>query len=122
MVKLTVYIHTIKLGTVSFVDKEGAMHACAQAQSTAFKELTRLSGLFGNRYLCDDDRNTLLKVESFCRNKGLEYDIVDLGTMNFLTRLRLRIAGIRTSTICCGKERFFGILSEEDLQKLVSAQ
>jgi hypothetical protein len=122
MVKLTVYVHTLEPGTIGFVDKEGAMHACAQAQSTAFQGLTHLSGLFGNRYLCDEDRNTLSKIEDFCKKKELKYEVVDLGIMSFMTKLRLRIAGIKTPAVCCGNEKLLGTPSEEDLQKLVSAQ
>jgi hypothetical protein len=104
------------------VNKEGAMHACAQAQSKVSQGLTHLSGLFGSRYLCDEDRNTLMKIEGFCKKEGLEYEVVDLGIMSFMTKLRLRIAGVKTPAVCCGKERLLGMPSEEDLQKLVSMQ
>ena len=39
MAKLKVYLHSLEFPTVGFVDKEGAMHACAQAQKTAFERL-----------------------------------------------------------------------------------
>jgi hypothetical protein len=116
--KLTVYIHSFEVGTVDFVDKEGAMHACAQAQSTAFQRLAQFSGLFGNTYLCDEDRETLARVEEFCKANGLEYTIVDLGKLGRITRLRLRMKGIRTPTVCCGNVRLSGIPSDQDLRQL----
>jgi len=118
MEKLKVYIHTYEVPTVGFVDKEGAMHACAQAQKTAFQGLEQRSSLLGNRYLCKEDAEVLMRVEDFCKNNGLQYDIVDLGTMSFLARLRFRIEGVSSPAICCGEKIIRGVPSEEDLKKL----
>ena len=118
MEKLKVYIHTFEVPTVGIVDKEGAMHVCAQAQKTAFQGLEQRSSLFGNRYLCDEDKEVLMRVEDFCKNNGLQYDVVDLGTMSFLARLRLRVEGINAPAVCCGERILCGVPSEEDLKKL----
>jgi hypothetical protein len=118
MEKLKVYIHTLGVPTVGLVDKEGAMHACAQAQKTAFQGLKRYSGLFGNRYLCDEDKEVLRRVEDFCKNNGLQYDIIDLGTTSFLARLKLRMKGVNAPAICCGEKIIRGVPIEEDLKKL----
>jgi hypothetical protein len=118
--KLTVYIHSFEVGTVGFVDKEGAQHACAQAQSTAFQSLARLSGLFGSNYLCDEDRETLIQVEEFCKNSHIKYAVVDMGKLPFIARLRLRMKGIKTPTICYGSEKLQGVPCNKDLERLVS--
>lgn len=120
MAKLTVYVHSFEIGTVDFVDKEGAQHACAQAQSTAFQSLARLSGLFGNNYLCDEDRETLTRVEDFCQNSHIKYAVVDMGKLHFITRLRLRMKGIKAPTICCGSGKHQGVPRNEDLERLIS--
>jgi hypothetical protein len=117
--KFKVYIHSFEIPTVGFVDKEGAMHACAQAQKTAFQGLEQRSSLLGNRYLCDEDREVLMRVEDFCKNNGLEYNIIDLGTTSFLARLRLRMKGVNSPAICCGEKIICGVPSEEDLKKLL---
>jgi len=119
MNKLKVYIHSFEMPTVGFVDKEGAMHACAQAQKTAFRGLERFSGLFGNRCLSDDERQFLMMVEAFCKNNGLEFEIIDVGTVNFLTRMKLQIKGLRTPAIKCGEKIVQGSLGEEDLKNLL---
>ena len=118
MEKLKVYIHSSEIPTVGFVDKEGAMHACAQAQKTAFQGLEQRSSLLGNRYLCDEDKEALMRVEDFCKNNGLQYNIIDLGTMSFLARLRLRMKGVNAPAICYGEKMLYGVPSEEDLKKL----
>ncbi len=59
MKKVKVYIHSFEFPTVGFIDKEGAMHACAQAQTTAFESLYRISGMLGNRYLTDEEKTFL---------------------------------------------------------------
>jgi hypothetical protein len=118
MEKLKVYIHSFEVPTVGFVDKEGAMHACAQAQKTAFQGLEQRSSLFGNRYLRNENREVLTRVEDFCKNNGLQYNIIDLGTMSFLARLRLTLKGVKAPAICCGEKILYGVPSEEDLKKL----
>jgi len=118
MEKLKVYIHSFEIPTVGFVDKEGAMHACAQAQKTAFQGLAQRSSLLGNHYLCNEDAEVLMRVEDFCKNNGFEYNIVDLGNMSFLARLRLRVKGVNAPAVCCGEKILCGVPSEEDLKKL----
>ena len=119
MVKLKVYLHSLEVPTVGFVDKEGAMHACAQAQKTAFERLGSFSSLFGNRYLNEEERETLMRVEDFCRSNGLEFEIVDVGQMSFLSRLRLRIGGLKTPSVCCGERVLKGLPTEETLGRLL---
>ena len=121
MVKLKVYVRSFKLPTVEFVDKEGAMHACAQAQKTAFQGLEHHAGLFGKRYLPDGDREVLTRIENFCKNNALEYEVVDVGSMSFLARLALRKKGITTPAICAGKKTLCGVPSDEDMKKLLTA-
>lgn len=118
MKKLKVYIHSLEIPTVGFIDKEGAMHACAQAQKTAFQGLERFSSL-GNRYLSDEQREVLMRVEDFCKNNGLEFKVIDLGTISFLARLKLKMKGLNTPAIFCGEKIIYGVPSEEDFKELL---
>jgi len=118
MKKLKVYIHSLEIPTAGFVDKEGAMHACARAQKTAFQGLERFSGL-GNRYISDEQREVLMQVEDFCKNNGLDYKIIDLGTISFLARLKLKMKGLETPAVSCGEKIIYGLPSEEDLKELL---
>ncbi len=119
MIKLKVYVQSFEVPTVGFIDKEGAMHACAQAQKTAFHGLEQHAGLFGNRYLSDEDRGFLLRIEDFCRNNALEYEVVDIGKMSFLVKLDLRMKGIKTPAVCFEKKVLCGIPSEENMKKFL---
>jgi len=119
MRELKVYVHSFEFPTVGFVDKEGAMHACAQAQTTAFQSLHSISGMLGNRYLTDEERTFLDCIDRSCKKFGLEYEIIDIGTINFLRRLRLRLSGVKCPTVCCGKRILQGVISEEKLAKFL---
>ena len=119
MAKLKVYVHSYELSTLQFVDKEGAMHACAQAGKTAFQGLERVSNLLGDRYLCDEDRKALTSVEEYCRDCGSEYEVVDLGTMSYLQKLGLRMKGIKTPAVCYEGKTLCGVLTEENLRGLI---
>lgn len=118
MKKLKVYIHSLEIPTVGFVDKEGAMHACARAQKTAFQGLERFSSL-GNRCLSDEQGEVLVRVEDFCNNNGLEFDVIDLGTIGFLRRLKLKMKGLKNPAIRCGEKIVYGVPSEEDFKELL---
>jgi hypothetical protein len=119
MVRLKVYVHSFEVPTAGFIDKEGAMHACAQAQKTAFQGLEHHAGLFGKRYLSDEDREILMRIEDYCKNNALEYEVVDVGSMGFLAKLGLRMKGIKTPAICSGEKTLCGIPSDEDIKKLL---
>jgi hypothetical protein len=120
MVKLKVYVSSFEVPTVGFIDKEGAMHACAQAQKTAFQGLEHHAGLFGQRFLPDEDREVLMRIENFCKNNALEYEVVDVGSMSFLAKLALRRKGIKTPAVCAGEKTRCGIPSDEDMKKLLT--
>jgi hypothetical protein len=120
MAKLKVYVQSFEMPTVGFVDREGAMHACAQAQKSAFKGLEQHAGLFGNRYLADEEKEALMRIEDFCRNNNLEFEIVDLGTVGFLGKLKVRLKGLKTPAVCSGNRTFNGVPSEEDFKELLA--
>ena len=96
------------------------MHACAQAQKTAFQGLEHHAGLFGKRYLPDGDREVLTRTENFCKSNALEYEVVDVGSLNFLAKLALRKKGIKTPAICTGKRTLCGVPSDEDMKRLLA--
>jgi hypothetical protein len=122
MAKLKVFVCSFRVPTVGFVDKEGAMHACARAQKTAFERLAQVSSIVGNRYLSDEDAEVLERVKKFCNDNGLELEVVDVGTMNFIQKLRLRLQGIKSPAVSYGDKIFLGVPSEEDLRKLLEEQ
>jgi hypothetical protein len=62
-----------------------------------FEGLGHLAGLFGNRYLSDEEREFLRQVEDFCTDNRLEYEIIDLGTLSVLAKMKLRLKGVKTT-------------------------
>ena len=118
--KLKVYVHSLELPTTGFVDMEGARHACTQAQKTAFTGLEHFSSLFGNRYLSDEELEFLLRTDDFCKEHGLNLEIIDLGTVDFLEKLKLKTKGVTTPAICCGKRIIHRLPSEEDVKGITA--
>lgn len=126
MTKLKVFVCSSSIPAVGFVDKETAVHEqCvgyairSRAQETAFEGLKRVSGIVGNRYLSDEDLETLKRVEEFCNSNGLEFEVVDVGAMNFIQKLQLRLRGVRAPAVSYGDKIFLGVPSEEDLTKIL---
>jgi hypothetical protein len=58
-------------------------------------------------------------VEDFCRNNGLQYEIVDLGQMSFSKKLRSRMVSMKTPTVCCQEKTFYGVPKQTDLERLL---
>ena len=95
MEKIKVYVHSSRVSTLGFVDKEGAQHACAQAGSSAFAGLQHYSGMSG-RYLNDKEKATIAAVEDFCKTKdGVEFEIVDLAGVGYLSKMLFWLKGLR---------------------------
>jgi hypothetical protein len=127
MDRLKVYVHSFEVPTVGFIDKQRAIDKeghkgvdyCAQAQTTAFQGLAHHAGVFGKRYLSDEDRDVLMRIDGYCKDNALEYEVVDVGSLGFLAKLGLRMKGIKTPTICKGGKTLCGVPSDEDLRKLI---
>lgn len=98
------------------------MHACgaSQAHTNAFQGLAQHAGLFGKRFLSDEDREVLMKIDVFCLKNALKHEVVDVGTMNFFAKLGLKMKGIKTPAIYAGDRRLYSISTNGDLKKLLN--
>jgi hypothetical protein len=91
--KIVLYVRTVELPSGRFVDREGALHACAQAGSLPFQGLKGASHLIGRVYL-DADWQALCIAQALQENKGVEVEVVDV-SRSFWLRRKLRRLGIR---------------------------
>lgn len=91
--EIKLYVRSFEISSGSFVDREGAQHACARAGSTPFQGLKGASHLIG-RVFPDSDWNALCLAKALQEARRCEVIVVDLGK-SFLRRLKLRRQGIR---------------------------
>lgn len=119
MEKLKVYVNSFEIPASGFVDKEGRVHACAQAQKTWAEGLEKFSGVLGSRYLSEEEKQALVQVESFCNNYDLEFEVVDLAKVNLFSKLRWWIKRLRTPSIGYMEKMFRGTPTMEDVRQLV---
>jgi glutaredoxin len=120
--RIKIYVYSFEISTLDFVDKEGALHACAQAGSGAFSGLRRYSGVLDKRYLCEKDRTAIVVVEGFCKEKGVDYEIVDVATVGYLNKMKYWMRGLRKfPTVAFRGKVFHGVPTEEAIEKLVTA-
>jgi glutaredoxin len=118
--KIRVYVYSFKVSTLDFVDKEGAMHACAEAGSSAFSGLKNYPGFMDNRYLSDEERKAIIIVEDFCNKHSLEFETIDVATMGTLTKIKLKAKGLMNFPAIVFKEKVFhGVPTEETLKELL---
>lgn len=122
MKKVRIYVFTSSIPTVDFIDKEGTQHGCARAGQMPFEALSKYPGEMDQRYLSVEEKNTINSVESFCNKNGLQSELVDIAKLSFLSKIRLRMKGIKATPTICYADRFFsGIPTESDLKELVKS-
>lgn len=102
------------------MDKEGAMHTCTQAGSSAFAGLKRYPGVMNERYISVEEKNAIAVVEALCKKHGCDFEIVDFAKLGFLAKLRLKRKGVKGfPTIFYKQKAFHGVPTEKDLERLV---
>ncbi|MFX1562510.1 MAG: hypothetical protein ACFFDP_04305 [Promethearchaeota archaeon] len=91
--EIILYVRSFEISSGSFVDREGAQHACARAGDTPFQGLKDASHLIG-RVFPDPDWKALCLAQALQEARKCEVVVIDLGK-GFLRRLKLRRQGIR---------------------------
>lgn len=120
MDKIKVYVCSLAVATANFVDKEGAVHACAKAGSSAFSGLKHYPGSMDNRYLSDEEKKAIVVVEDFCNRHYREFETIDVATVGFLTKLKLKAKGLMNFPAIVFKEKVVhGVPTEERLKELL---
>jgi hypothetical protein len=128
---LKIYVHSIRLATEPLFDKDGFLSFhyaegleatfCQSSYKSAEKKfgerLKRASNLFENRYLTDEERETIMRVEDFCRRNAIGFEVVDVANLSFLEKVRGRIVGLRTPAVSCGKKMFNSLPSRTNLKE-----
>ena len=118
--KIKVYVYSRTVPTLGFVDKEGAMHACAQAGSSAFSGLKNYPGSMENRYLSVEEKSAIVMVEDFCKRSGGEFEVIDVAGCGFLTKMKLKTKGLTNFPAITFKEKVIhGVPTEETLRKII---
>jgi hypothetical protein len=118
--KIKVYVYSLKVSTLNFVDKEGAQHACAQAGSTPFSGLKHYPGAMDDRYISEEEKKAIIAVENFCARKGYEFEVIDLATASFFTKIKLKARGLMNFPAVSYKGKVIhGVPTEGALIKLV---
>jgi len=113
-------VYSFKVPTLGFIDKEGAMHACAQAGSSAFSGLKNYPGSMDNRYLSDEEKKAIITVEDFCNKHNLEFETIDVAIMGSLTQMKLKAKGLMNFPAIVFREKVFhGVPTEETLKELL---
>jgi hypothetical protein len=123
MKKISVYVYSVsQIPTTDFVDKEGAMHACARAGNTPFETLRHYPRGLDSSLISNEQKNAIFSVESFCKSNGYDFEVVDFAKLNFLSKVKLRRKGVKSfPTASCGGRFLCGVPTEDDLRELVKA-
>lgn len=121
MKKITVYIYSVaQIPTLGFVDKEGALHACAQAGNLPFDVMKHYPSSMNGNLISPEEKNTITSVETFCRKNGYQFEIVDFARLSFLSKIKLKRKGVKSfPTVSYGEKFLCSVPTEDDLNMLV---
>ena len=123
MKKIRVYVYSVsQMPTTDFVDKEGAMHACAKAGNMPFETLRHYPRGVDESLIFNEQKSAVLSVESLCKNSGYDLEVVDFAKLSFLSKMKLRGKGVKSfPAISCGERFLCEVSTEDDLKELVKA-
>ena len=125
MDKIKVYISTVELSTLDFVNVDGIGHPCAHTHDNPG---TRISAGLRNmpksssELISDDDRKTIELVERFSEENGLKCEIIDLAKAGPVARLKFVMRGWKTPAVSFANETIVGLPTRERLELLVRRQ
>lgn len=121
--RIKVYVCSFKgISTLDFVDKDSLGHPCVTSRHgddifSGFKHLPTGSL---NGYLTDEEIRVFDVVSEFCKENGLEYEIVDITNLSFISKMQLVFKGIKAPTISFKGKKIKGIPTKEDLKALIA--
>jgi len=122
MKKLQVYVYSVsEIPTADFVDKEGALHACARAGTMPFETMGRYPSGMDGSLISAEEKKAIISVESFCKNNGYMFEIVDFTKLSFWSKMKLKREGVKSfPAISCGEKILCGVPTEDELKELVN--
>jgi len=120
--KITIYVSSFEISTLDYVDKHSMGHPCVTSHhgENVFTEFKNLPGKSWDGYLADDQMKAVGIVSEFCKENGLEYEVVDIRNTSFASKMKLMFKGIKAPTISLDGEKIKGIPTKKDLRALIS--
>ena len=73
-------------------------------------------------FISDKEREAVDLVDQFSKEKGLEYEIIDLAKAGQMTRLMFVLKGWKVPIVRIGKETIIGLPTKEQLESVVRSQ
>ena len=69
-------------------------------------------------FLSEDQIKIVDTAVEICKENNLEYEIIDIGNLNFLSKMKLFFKGIRAPAVAFGGKKIEGMHTKEDLKAL----
>jgi len=120
--KIKVYVSSCEISTLDYVDKDSMGHPCVTSRHgenifTGFKHLPKGSW---DGYLADDQMKAVDVVDEFCKENGLEYEVVDITNVSFASKMKFMFKGMKAPTISFEGKKIEGVPTKEDLKALIA--
>jgi hypothetical protein len=120
--RIRVYVSSFEISTFDYVDKESVGHPCVTSRhgEDIFAKFKHLPERSWDGYLSDNQLKAVNMVDEFCKENGLEYEVVDIASVSFVSRMKFMFKGIKAPTISFKGKKIEGVPTEEDLKVLVA--
>lgn len=118
MARIKVYVSSAIPSPTDYADMKSLEHPCSQAGDRAYEGLRHLphhsSGL-----LSDEELKAIDLVEQFSKEKGLEYEIIDLASAKINTKLKFVLKRWKVPLISCGDNIISGLPTRQQLESIL---
>lgn len=117
--RIKVYVNSIEPSACHYVDMHSLEHPCSQAGESAFEGLRHLPAR-SSGFLSDNETEAINLVEQFSRQKGLEFETVDLRNAGLIAKMKFYLKGWKTPAIVFRGRTITGLPTREELKALLS--
>ena len=119
--KIKVYVSGFEISTLDYVDKDSMGHPCVTSRhgENIFTGVKHLPKGSWDGYLTDDQMKAIDVVGEFCEESGLEYEVVDIANVSFVSKMKFMFKGMKAPTISFRGKKIEGVPTKEDLKALI---
>jgi len=119
--KIKVYVCSLReISALDFVDKDSMGHPCVTSRHDICTGLKNLPAGSWDGYLIGEEAKVLDVVSEFCRENGVEYEVVDITNLRFLSKMKLVFKRIKAPAVSFKGKSIEGIPTKEDLEVLIA--
>lgn len=117
--KIKIYVNTVEPTALDFANVWSLGHPCDHPGERISSGIQHVPKGSYNGFISDKEREAVDLVDEFSKERGLEYEIIDLAKAGQMTRLMFVMKGWKVPVIRIGKKAIRGLPTKEQLESML---